>query len=173
MTGTAITIAFWIFAAIAVGLSLAVISVRDPLKSAFCLVGVFFAVAAEFLLLDARLLAVLQVLVYAGAIMVFIIFVIMLFNLRPEDIGQPRISAGKVAGVILAAALIVSAFIGGYQTIAIAPVDAGYGQVASVAELLYTKYAFAFEATSLLLLIAIIGSVVLVGKKKETRGVDR
>jgi NADH-quinone oxidoreductase subunit J len=165
MSGMGITIAFWIMAVAAVGLSVAAISVRHPLKTAYFLVGVFFVTAALFLLLEARLLAVLQVLVYAGAIMVFIIFVIMLINLQPDQLGGRRMTLGKAVGLILGIGVAASAAAVGYQAIAARPIPEGFGQVEAVSRVLYTNFAFAFEAVSLLLLTAIIGAVILAGKK--------
>ncbi len=167
MTGMGITIAFWVMAVVAVGLSIAAISVRHPLKSAFLLVGVFFVTAALFLLLDARLLAVLQVLVYAGAIMVFIVFVVMLINLRSEQLGARRITLSKLIGLVIGLGVVASASVVGYRAISAKPVPEGFGQVEAVSTMLYTHFAFGFEAVSLLLLVAIIGAVVLAGKKGE------
>lgn len=169
MSGVGITIAFWLMAAVAVGLSIAAISVRHPIKSAYFLVGVFFATAGLFLLLEARLVAVLQVLVYAGAIMVFIIFVIMLINLRPEQLGGRRVTLGKVIGLILGIGLVASASGVGYRAMSAKPVPKGFGQVEAVSTALYTNFAFAFEAVSLLLLAAIIGAIVLAGKKGQEK----
>jgi NADH-quinone oxidoreductase subunit J len=169
MTGIGTTIAFWVFAVAAVGLSIAAISARHPLRSAFFLVGVFMVTAALFLLLDARLVAILQVLVYAGAIMVFIIFVIMLINLRPEQLGSRKVTLSKAAALIIGVGLGVSALRVGYQAISAKPVPEGFGQVESVSTALYTRFAFAFEAVSVLLLVAIIGAVVLAGKKDQEK----
>lgn len=169
MSGMGITIAFWIMAVVAVGLSIAAISVRHPLKTAYFLVGVFFVTAALFLLLEARLLAVLQVLVYAGAIMVFIIFVIMLINLRPDQLGGRRMTLGKAAGVIIGLGVVASASIVGYRAISARPIPKGFGQVEAVSTVLYTEFAFAFEAVSLLLLAAIIGAIVLTGKRGQEK----
>jgi NADH-quinone oxidoreductase subunit J len=169
MTGIVMTVAFWVFAVAAVGLSIAAISARHPLKSAFFLVGVFMVTAALFLLLDARLVAILQVLVYAGAIMVFIIFVIMLINLRSEQLGSRKITLSKVAALIIGVGLGVSALKVGYRAISPSPVPQGFGQVEAVSTVLYTRFAFAFEAVSILLLAAIIGAVVLAGKKGQEK----
>lgn len=165
------TISFWVIAVLAVGLSIAAISTRHPLKSAFYLVGVFFASAAAYLLLEAPLIAVLQVLVYAGAIMVFVIFVIMYINLRPEELEGAKITAVKILSPIIAIVVCVGAVTMNYKVISPVDIQKGFGQVKAVSEVLYTRYAFAFEALSLLLLIAIVGAVVLAGKKgSENRG---
>lgn len=167
MSGMGMTLAFWIMAIAAVGLSIAAVSARHPLKSAFFLVGVFFVTAALFLLLEARLVAILQVLVYAGAIMVFIIFVIMMMSLRPEQLGSGRITLTKVIALIAGVGLGVKVMAASYKAIFAQPVPEGFGQVEAVSTTLYTKFAFAFEAVSLLLLAAIVGAVVLAGKRGQ------
>jgi NADH-quinone oxidoreductase subunit J len=172
MDSIGITISFWVMAVLAVVLSITAISLKDPLKSAFCLIGVFIASASIFLILNASLLAILQILVYAGAIMVFIIFVIMFINLRPEELKEKTINAAKILSPFIAIALIAG--IAAYKYMPMHPVhvDEGFGKVQSVSEVLYTKFAFAFEAVSLLLLIAIIGAIVLSGKK-DKKGVEK
>ncbi len=172
MDSIGITIAFWVMAVLAVGLSIAAISLKDPLKSAFCLIGVFIASASIFLILNASLLAIFQILVYAGAIMVFIIFVIMFINLRPEELKEKTINAAKILSPVIALALIVGIAAYKYMPILPVTVDQGFGKVQSVSEVLYTRFVFAFEAVSLLLLIAIIGAIVLSGKK-DKKGVEK
>lgn len=158
----------------AVGFSVAVISVRHPLKASYYLVGAFFAVAAAFLLLQATLLAVLQILVYAGAVMVFIIFVIMLINLQPDELGKPKVAASKAVGVLTAVAVLGILGTAGWQALTTAAsVDKGFGQVASLSEVLYIRFGFAFIALSILLMMAVVGTVVMVGKVKPKRGPSR
>jgi NADH-quinone oxidoreductase subunit J len=159
MNGLAYQVAFWVTAVVAVVATSAVVLVKHPLKGAFALVGSFFAIAAAFLMLDARLVAVFQILVYAGAIMVFVIFVIMLINLRPEEMTGRRVAPAKGAAIAIGAAVIAAALLAGLGFAMKAPaVDAGFGQVGSIAGSLYTQFAFAFEALS-----------VLAGKKDFTK----
>jgi NADH-quinone oxidoreductase subunit J len=172
MDSIGITISFWVMSVLAVVFSIAAISLKNPLKSAFCLIGVFIASASIFLILNASLLAIFQILVYAGAIMVFIIFVIMSINLRPDELKGRTINAAKILSPVIALALIAGIAALRYKHILLVPVDEGFGKVQSVSEVLYTRYAFAFEAVSLLLLIAIIGAIVLSGKK-DKKGVEK
>ncbi len=165
MTGLGINLAFWIVALVGVVCSVAVITAKHPLKSAILLVIVFFDTAAAFLLLDARLIAVLQVLVYAGAIMVFILFVVMLIDLQPHDLGSPAITPNKVVGVLVAVVLAVAGGLVGYGAYETKPLPEGFGNVSQISESLYTNYAFAFEALSLLLLISIVGAVIYANKR--------
>lgn len=171
------TILFWIFAVAAVLSALAVVfppfpRARDPIHSAIALVACFFFVAATYALLSAHLLAVLQVLVYAGAIMVLFIFVIMLLNLQQDESRElPKIGLFKVVSalaVLSTGAALVLAFVGEDllapiqgQLVAEVPAPETYGTLESVGKLLFNKYLLPFELTSVLLLVAIVGSVII------------
>jgi NADH-quinone oxidoreductase subunit J len=165
---------FWIFGVIAMVSALVCITRRNPVASALWLVITLFALAAMFVLLDAQFIAALQVLVYAGAIMVLFLFVIMLLNLGrpgPSDMKGP---AGLLVAAVLAGLLL-------FQLRALgsaAPPDAiqlppgmvaaaqtRQGMVGSVATPLFDTYLIPFEIASLLLLAAIVGAVVLAKRK--------
>jgi NADH-quinone oxidoreductase subunit J len=155
---------FWAFAALAVGSGLACITRRSPVASALWLVVTLFSLAALFVLLDAQFIAVLQVLVYAGAIMVLFLFVIMLLNLGrggPSDLKGPL---GLGVGVFLAGLLLVQLLVlrqtGPAAGGAVRPA-LELGMIPSVARPLFTAYLVPFEITSMLLLAAIVGAVVL------------
>ena len=166
MDGTLII--FWAFAGLAVLSSLACITRRSPVASALWLVVTLFAVAALFVLLDAQFIAVLQVLVYAGAIMVLFLFVIMLLNLGragPTDLKGPL---GLGVGVFLAGLLLVQLLVLRQAGLVLGgPVrpSVGLGMIPSVARPLFTVYLLPFEITSILLLAAIVGAVVLAKRK--------
>jgi NADH-quinone oxidoreductase subunit J len=165
---------FWIFGVIAWGSALLCITRRSPVASALWLVVTMFALAAMFVQLDAQFIAALQVLVYAGAIMVLFLFVIMLLNLGrpgPTDIKGP---AGLAIGTVLAALLLVQLRVlanarppDAIQLPAgtIADLQAHQGMVAAVANPLFEAYLVPFEIASLLLLAAIVGAVVLAKRK--------
>ena len=162
MDGTLVI--FWAFAALAVGSGLACITRRSPVASALWLVVTLFSLAALFVLLDAQFIAVLQVLVYAGAIMVLFLFVIMLLNLGrggPSDLKGPL---GLGVGVFLAGLLLVQLLVlrqtGPAAGGAVRPA-LELGMIPSVARPLFTAYLVPFEITSMLLLAAIVGAVVL------------
>jgi NADH-quinone oxidoreductase subunit J len=150
------------------------ISRRNPVSSALWLVVTLFALAAMFVLLDAQFIAALQVLVYAGAIMVLFLFVIMLLNLGrpgPTDIKGP---AGLAIGAVLAGLLLFQLRVlanarppDAIQLPAgtIADLQAHQGMVAAVAGPLFEAYLIPFEIASLLLLAAIVGAVVLAKRK--------
>jgi NADH-quinone oxidoreductase subunit J len=163
---------FWGFAGSAVASALLCITRRNPVASALWLVVTLFALAALFVLLDAQFIAVLQLLVYAGAIMVLFLFVIMLLNLGragPTDLKGP---AGLGVGVLLAGLLLVQ-LLGlrrgsappGLVAGGMARAAAEQGMVPAVARPLFSTYLVPFEITSVLLLAAIVGAVVLAKRR--------
>jgi NADH-quinone oxidoreductase subunit J len=164
---------FWIFGVIAMAGGLLCITRTNPVASALWLVMTLFALAAMYVLLDAQFIAVLQVLVYAGAIMVLFLFVIMLLNLGhpgPTDIKGP---VGIGVAALLGGTLLLQLRVLGQA----APPEAislpagtmaalqQQGMVAAVAGPLFDAYLIPFEITSLLLLAAIVGAVVLAKRK--------
>jgi NADH-quinone oxidoreductase subunit J len=162
------TIAFYLFGAIAVGASLLVIAQRNPIYSVLLLIGSFGALSGLYVLLDAPFVAVIQIIVYAGAIMVLFLFVVMLLNAPHEDTEfdervHPLLRPGPMRfGAFLALVLAVElwwalarggdtgAFPGGSVT-----------SVSAIGKSLFTDYAFPFEVTSILILVAMVGAVVL------------
>lgn len=169
---------FYGIAGLAIACSLLVILKKNPVASAFSLVMVFFSFAGIYALLDAHLIAALQVFVYAGAIMVLFIFVIMLLNadVPSFDLGRSHILVRIVAGLLctLMLGLFVWAFketkgvsIGGLFT----PerIEAAGGNTQVLSELMFSEYLLPFELTSVLLLAAIVGAVAI-AKRKLTVG---
>ena len=168
---------FYLFGVIAIASALAFVTRKSPVAAALWLVVTLFCLAAEYVLLNAQFIGAMQVIVYAGAIMVVFLFVIMLLNLgKSSEIADARgLGAKLLAGAI---GLILVAEIG-YISIMGLPstehvVQAGYienemvkyGAVGAVAKSLYRDFALAFELTSVLLLVAIIGAVII-GRRKE------
>ena len=165
---------FWIFGVIAMGSALLCISRKNPVASALWLVVTLFALAAMFVLLDAQFIAAMQVLVYAGAIMVLFLFVIMLLNLGrpgPTDIKGP---AGLAIAAVLAGLLLLQLRVLGQTPPpdaiqlpagTVAEMQVRQGMVGAVATPLFEAYLIPFEIASLLLLAAIVGAVVLAKRK--------
>ena len=158
---------FFIFAGIALVAALGVVLARNPVHSALCLVTVLISIAVLFIIQDAQLLAAVQVIVYAGAIVVLFLFVIMLLGVdRSESLTDTLRGQRMLAvplGVLSAAALIVLGW--GHWTTG-APSARGVvapkgGNVKAVAESLFTSFLWPFELTAVLLTIAVIGGVVL------------
>jgi NADH-quinone oxidoreductase subunit J len=156
---------FWAFAVLAVLGAALVVLLANPVRGAMCLVGTLFCLAVLLVLLDAHLIAVLEVLVYAGAVMVLFLFVIMLLNLREEELGARRFTLVKIGGFFACGwvgFLLGGLLIGKGDR---AAVGSGYGGVAAVGKLLLTEYLLAFELTSVLLLVAIVGAVFLAKRR--------
>jgi NADH-quinone oxidoreductase subunit J len=151
-------------AAVALISGVLVVFQTHPLRSALWLIVNFFAVAGIYLLLHAEFIAAIQIIVYAGAIMVLFLFVIMLLNLRePEEPTKRPYSGQKVAGIALsiAAAFFISFGLSRVHLAPAAPAAPGLGNTESIARLLFTDYLLPFEVTSVLLLVSIVGAVVL------------
>ena len=169
-------ILFFFFAACAIGCALAMVTRSNPVACAMWLIGTFFSVAAIYTLLGAFFIGIVQILVYAGAIMVLFLFVIMLLNLGNDYEPDIRGTAWKImAG---GAALLIVAFLGrvfggelprplgevaGPQALATA--QAGQGVVGMIAIPLYSTFMVPLQATAILLLVAVVGAVVLAKRK--------
>jgi NADH-quinone oxidoreductase subunit J len=173
---------FWAFASVAVVSALLCITRRSPVASALWLVLTMCALSALFLLLDAQFLAIIQVLVYAGAIMVLFLFVIMLLNLGRGGPSDLRGWFGRAVAFLFAAGIVVQLLVlfravrgpGGFaaETAAyplpageLARLQAARGALGMVADPLLRQYLVPFEITSVLLLAAIVGAVVLAKRK--------
>lgn len=163
---------FYIFAITAVASAIAVISLRNPVHSAFFLIVCLLQVAAVFILLRAPFLAAVQVFIYVGAVMVLFLFVVLVLDIREETF-KGHMHSQSVSALVAVAALVVvmgifvflgklTAPIGGYNEATLAR------NTEVVGRLIYTKFVFPFEIVSLILLIALIGAVVLVMRTKGT-----
>jgi len=163
-------IIFYIFAALSILGGLGVLFLRNPIHCALSLVGTFFCLGAIYVMLNAEFVAVIQVLVYAGAIMVLFMFIIMLLNLR----GNEPIWKSRDKNVVLSFLgflLAVGAFIKLFSTLKTSGLNQGtqlgedFGTTALVGKILFTDYLLPFEIASILLLVAIIGAVMLAKTK--------
>ena len=155
---------FYLFGLIAVASSIVFVTRKSPVAAALWLVSALFALAALYVMMDAQFIGAIQVLVYAGAIMVVFLFVVMLLNLgHGEEIGEIRGKWGRLAaagfGVALAAQLLVLTRPRLPEVVAEA--EPTRNVVTPVAQVLFTEHLLAFEVTSVLLLAAIVGAVVL------------
>jgi NADH-quinone oxidoreductase subunit J len=137
---------------------------KHPLRSALWLIVNFFAVAGIYLLAHAEFIAAIQVIVYAGAIMVLFLFVIMLLNIRQPE-AEPKIPfiGQKLGGIVLAGFTGLILVYGVTRTVLTSgkPMAPGLGNTETIARSLFTDYLLPFEVTSVLLLVAIVGAVVL------------
>lgn len=159
-------ILFWVLSFIAIFSGLAVIVSRNPVYSVLFLIVTFFAIAGHYILLNAQFLAVVHIIVYAGAIMVLFLFVIMMLNLNkdtePQNVPWVKISA-FVAGLIFLL-VMVGALKGAEQIPLAQPNDASIGLVKNLGKVLFTDFLVPFEISSVLFLAAMVGAVML-GKK--------
>ncbi|MCP3144231.1 NADH-quinone oxidoreductase subunit J family protein [Pyxidicoccus xibeiensis] len=142
-----------------------VIFARSPINSAMALVSTFFFLAGIYVLLWAHTVAVLQVLVYAGAIMVLFLFVIMLLNLGESPTrGRPtlaRIAGGGATVGLLAVLAIILSKVPGEVAPMSTEAQATFGTMGNLGQAIFTQWLFPFEAVSLLLLVAMVGAVVV------------
>lgn len=164
---------FYLFGSAAVGTALGMILQRNPVMSALLLVANFFCIASLYLLLQQQFLAVIQIVVYTGAIMVLVIFVIMLLNLGDEQRLTDRLKVWQSVGIALVMGFLVEMVYilmfknpsGSYTELH--PDAAKLGTVEAVGEALFTKFLLPFEVTSVLLLVAVVGAVVLAKRRVE------
>jgi len=159
------TILFIIFAGMAIGCAIAMVSQSNPLYSAISLIGVFISLASIYVTLAAPFIAAVQVIVYAGAIMVLVIFVIMLLNVEHSEPRRKRLKFLVPMAIGMAAVLLAeTAFIlYSVQTSEnrFAEKLSNVGLTHSIGENLFTRYLLPFEITSVLLLMAIVGAMSL------------
>lgn len=162
---------FYVFAALAVISAVLCILQRSPVAAALWLVSVMFHLAGIYLLLDAQFIALIQVLVYAGAVMVLFLFVIMLLNLgkTSRDLNGPGlVIAGVVIVTLMAGELLLlrgPAAAGLAAEVGRPALVASGNVVADIAGPLFTTYLVPFEITSVLLLAAVVGAVVLAKRR--------
>jgi NADH-quinone oxidoreductase subunit J len=145
----------------AIGCGLAVVAQRNPLYSAISLVGVFISLACLYVMLAAPFIAAVQVIVYAGAIMVLVVFVIMLLNVEQEERGRNRLKFLVPTAVVLAAVLIAEVAFILFSVTNPTPAVSNIGLTSSIGTQLFTRYLLPFEITSILLLMAIVGAMTL------------
>ena len=160
-------IAFFVLALLLIASALVVITNRNPVTSAVALAFNLVAIAGLYMVLDAQFIGLLQVIVYAGAIMVLILFVIMLLNLREEARAHP---VGTFQRILAPLTALLFAIVIGRAIWLSAPSSfpektEGFGTAASLGKELYTRFYYPFEAISLLLVVAMIGAVLLAKRK--------
>jgi NADH-quinone oxidoreductase subunit J len=162
-------IAFYVISALILGFAVLVVSTRNTVHAVLFLVLNFLAVAALYVLLTAQFLAVIQVLVYAGGIVVLYLFVVMLVNLKrpPEDHSAPQRRQWlgfALSGAVLVQLIAITVF-GGFgpatDSTAAQNSDLALHNVERIGMLLYTDYLIPFEVASMLLLVAMVGAIIL------------
>ncbi len=165
---------FSFFAILAIVTAIITVSTKNPVVSAMSLVGHFLMLSGLYLTLHAQFLAIMQVLVYAGAIMVLVVFVIMLLNLgKEENLSNSSIKSikyKKISAYILGLAfifqLVILLLANTKLTTDMSPLAKENGTVSQIGLKLFSDYLYPFEMISLLLIVAIIGALIL-GKKRQ------
>ncbi len=159
-----IPILFFLFAAVAIASGIMMIVHRNPIYCALFLILTLFAVAGLYVLLNAPFIAAVHVIVYAGAIMVLFLFVIMLLDLKSESARQRPGGLLRVLSIVVSGVLFAELVLflrSGTTNPPLVEGDLKIGSTKEIGNLLFTEYLFPFEITSVLLLSAIIGSVIL------------
>ena len=164
-------ILFYILGGLTIGTALMVVLSKHPVRSVLYLVLTFFLISANYVLMNAQFIAIVNIIVYAGAIMVLFLFVLMLLNLNKEN--EPKHSPMMTIGAgIAGGALFLVVVAAMRDAILAAPmIDANSEQVGLVENLgkvLFTKYVLPFEVSSILFLAAMVGAVLLAKKEKQT-----
>lgn len=163
---------FSIFALLAVLGGLGLVLLRHPMQGALSLAVTMISLAGIYALLSAKLIFLLQLIVYAGAIMSLILFIIMFLNLRDEDLPDERNRFKYFAGGIVVLAPVVYFMLEVVESIPEVKttiVGNGFGSIKAVGMELFTNWLLPFEIISLLLIVALIGAVVLAGIRRENR----
>ena len=161
-----IQLLFLLFAAVALGSAINVLVQKHVLYSSLSLILLLTAMSALFILMQAEFLAVINVIVYAGAIMVLFVFVIMLLNLPADEDGEDRLRWLKLIGIpmVLFLLFMVVRTVWNVQPLDPAPAPQLAGTAQAIGASLFTDYLLPFELTSLLILIALMGAVVFAKK---------
>lgn len=169
---SAIEIIATIVGGLTIGTALMVVISRHPIRSVLYLILTFFMISANYVLLSAQFLAIVNIMVYAGAIMVLFLFVLMLLNPKKETEPVPSNLmrfAAVIAGCVLAIVLVAALKHAVFQPIVADP-GKELGLVKDLGMLLFSKYVFPFEVSSILFIAAMVGSVLLSKKEKEIIG---
>ena len=168
-------VVFWVFAPISVGSALAMLFQRNAVHAALFLIINFFTIAVFFLVLGAPFLFAVQIIVYAGAIMVLFLFVIMLLGVEGNESLIDRLRGQRPVAIVLGTGLVLELFFAiragmGFSAKAPADFDAAVnkgGNAAALSRVLFRQYFFPFEATSVLLIVAAIAVMVLASRQRR------
>jgi NADH-quinone oxidoreductase subunit J len=156
---------FYYLAGVIILTALLVVALRNPIYSVLSLLIMFFHVAGLYVTLHAEFLAAVQVIVYAGAILVLYLFVVMLLNVKREDRYHPQLPIGAFLGLVIVTEVLLLAFQRRESDAPPMPppgsVTEVVGNTETIGDVLYTTYLFPFEVASLILLVAMIGAIVL------------
>lgn len=164
-------ILFYILGGLTIGTALMVVLSKHPVRSVLYLVLTFFLISANYVLMNAQFIAIVNIIVYAGAIMVLFLFVLMLLNLNKEN--EPKHSPMMTIGAGIAGGALFLVVVAAMRDAILATpmIDANsekIGLVENLGQVLFTKYVLPFEVSSILFLAAMVGAVLLAKKEKQT-----
>jgi NADH-quinone oxidoreductase subunit J len=160
-----------ILGGLTIGSALMVVISKHPVRSVLYLVLTFFLISSNYILMNAQFLAIVNIIVYAGAIMVLFLFVLMLLNLNKEN--EPKNSMFVNLGAVVAGGVLFTVFIAALKDgVVMAQATVGdtnqQGLVQNLGQLLFTKYVLPFEISSVLFIAAMVGAVLLAKREKQT-----
>lgn len=163
-------ILFWFLSVSAIGCAMGVVLSRNPISSVLFLILTFFSISGHYILMNAQFLAIVNIIVYAGAIMVLFLFVIMLMNLNADT--EPQKSrliqlAGATSGGLLMLVLLAALQTSRMQAPVVAEGSEHIGLIGNLGKVLFKEYVLPFEISSVLFLSAMVGAIVI-GKKDES-----
>jgi NADH-quinone oxidoreductase subunit J len=163
-------ILFYILGGLTIGTALMVVLSKHPVRSVLYLVLTFFLISANYVLMNAQFIAIVNIIVYAGAIMVLFLFVLMLLNLNKEN--EPKHSPMMTIGAGIAGGALFLVLVAAMRDAILATpmIDANsekIGLVENLGKVLFTKYVLPFEVSSILFLAAMVGAVLLAKKEKQ------
>jgi NADH-quinone oxidoreductase subunit J len=162
-------ILIWILGGLTIGTALMVVLSKHPIRSVLFLVATFFLISGHYVLLNAQFLAIVNIIVYAGAIMVLFLFVLMLLNLNQDKIQKTaymlKISSVIIGGLFLI--ILIAALKDSFDFKTIQGVKTDIGYVKVLGETLFSKYLVPFEISSVLFISAMVGALMLAKKEKE------
>jgi NADH-quinone oxidoreductase subunit J len=167
-----VEILFYGFSAVLLAAAVGVITSRNPVHSALCLVLCFFQSAAIWLLIEAEFLAIVLILVYVGAVMVLFLFVVMMLDINVEELrrGFTRFAwLGWITSFVVIAQIVGVVWFKGLgvdATQGMAPLPPGYSNTRALGEVLYTQYVYVFELAAVLLLVAIVAAISLTMRRR-------
>jgi NADH-quinone oxidoreductase subunit J len=164
-------ILFYILGGLTIGTALMVVLSKHPVRSVLYLVLTFFLISANYVLMNAQFIAIVNIIVYAGAIMVLFLFVLMLLNLNKEN--EPKHSPLMTIGAAIAGGALFLVVVAAMRDAILATpmIDSNsekVGLVENLGQVLFTKYVLPFEVSSVLFLAAMVGAVLLAKKEKQT-----
>jgi NADH-quinone oxidoreductase subunit J len=167
-------IMFWILSALAIGSALMVVLSKNPVYSVLFLIVTFFAISGHYLLLNAQFLAIVNIIVYAGAIMVLFLFVVMLMNLNKQ--AEPPRNLWMIVASIISGGVLLLVVVMASKDMALTPGGSGtvqlnggsIGLIENLGMKLFNEYVIPFEISSVLFLSAMVGAVILGRKETPT-----